>query len=130
MPDIFVPQDPAGYTSYYAAVAKMGLFTRFPFEYTDKNRATLVAYTTMDDLLSYLKQQNLLEQFVQHASSKGVKRRNNLISQSRSVMEDILYGNVIYNMLGMEEYVKYLNLTDPAVLKAVDILESGKSRLR
>lgn len=128
MPDIFVPQDTAGYTSYYAAVAKMGLFTRFPFEYTDKNRATLVAYTTMDDLLSYLKQQNLLEQFVQHASSKGVKRRNNLISQSRSVMEDILYGNVIYNMLGMEEYVKYLNLTDPAVLKAIEILDSGTSR--
>ena len=31
MPDIFVPQDTAGYTSYYAAVAKLGLFTRFPF---------------------------------------------------------------------------------------------------
>ena len=43
-------------------------------------------------------------------------------------MEDILYGNIIYNMLGMEEYVKYLNLTDPAVLKAVEILERGESR--
>jgi carboxyl-terminal processing protease len=43
-------------------------------------------------------------------------------------MEDILYGNIIYNMLGMEEYVKYLNLTDPAVLKAVNILDRGASR--
>ena len=128
MPDIFVPQDTAGYTSYYAAVAKMGLFTRFPFEYTDKNRAILSNYTTMDELFVHLKQQDLLEQFVQHASSKGVKRQNKLINQSRIVMEDILYGNVIYNMLGMEEYVKFLNLTDPAVLKAVEILDSGKSR--
>ena len=128
MPDIFVPQDTAGYTSYYAAVAKLGLFTRFPFQYTDKNRSTLAAYTTMEELLHYLKQQNLLEEFVQHATSKGVKRRNNLISKSRAVMEDILYGNIIYNMLGMEEYVKYLNLTDSAVLKAVEILDRGESR--
>jgi carboxyl-terminal processing protease len=43
-------------------------------------------------------------------------------------MEDILYGNVIYNVLGMEEYVKFLNLTDPTVLKAVEILDKGESR--
>ena len=128
MPDIFVPQDTTGYTSYYAAVAKRRLFTQFPFEYTDKNRHKLSAYTTMEELHAYLHGQDLLEEFVQYASSKGIKRRNNLISQSRDVMEEILYGNVIYNMLGMEEYIKYLNLTDPVVLKAVEILDRGESR--
>ena len=82
----------------------------------------------MEELLSYIKGQNLLEEFVKHAASKGIKRRNDLINQSRTLMEEILYGNVIYNMLGMEEYVKYLNLTDPAVLKAVEVLEKGESR--
>ena len=128
MPDIFVPQDTVGYTSYYAAVSRLGLFTRFPFQYTDKNRQMLAPYTTMEELLSFLQQQNLLEEFVVHATSKGVKRRNNLIRKSRTLMEDILYGNIIYNMLGMEEYVKYLNLTDPAVLKAVEVLEKGESK--
>ncbi len=128
MPDIFVPEDTAGYTSYYANVAKAGLFTRFPFEYTDKNRQQLSQYTTMEELLQYLKTQDLLEQLVQHATSKGIKRRNNLIRQSRTLMEEILYGNVIYNVLGMEEYVKYLNQTDPAVLKAVEVLDRGESK--
>lgn len=128
MPDIFIPQDTAGYTSYYATVAKMGLLTRFPFQYTDKNRQQLMEYTTMEELLQYLKKQNLLEEFVQHATSKGVKRRNNLIGKSRDLIEEILYGNIIYNMLGMEEYVKYLNLTDPVVLKAVEVLDKGESR--
>ena len=128
MPDIFVPQDTAGYTSYYATVAKRGYFTQFPFEYTDKNRQTLSAYTTMEELHTYLSKQDLLEEFVQYASTKGVKRRNNLIRQSRTLMEEILYGNIIYNMLGMEEYVKYLNLTDPVVLKAVEVLQKGESR--
>ena len=62
------------------------------------------------------------------AARKGIKRNNNLIRQSRAVMEEILYGNIIYNVLGMEEYVKYLNLTDPVVLKAVEVLQKGESR--
>ena len=106
----------------------MGLFTRFPFEYTDKNRQHLAQYTTMEELLSYLKGQSLFEEFVNHATSKGIKRRNDLINQSRNLMEEILYGNIIYNMLGMEEYVKYLNLTDPVVLKAIEVLDKEESR--
>ena len=42
-------------------------------------------------------------------------------------MEEILYGNIVYNILGMEEYTKYLNLTDPVVLKAVEVLEKGET---
>ena len=128
MPDIFIPQDTTGYTSYYAAVAKMGLLTRFPFQYTDKNRQQLAQYTTMEKLYQHLKGVDLMEEFVAYATSKSVKRRNNLISKSHDLIEDILYGNIIYNMLNMEEYVKYLNLTDQAVLKAVEVLNDGKSR--
>lgn len=128
MPDIFVPQDTTGYTSYYANVAKMGLFTQFPFQYTDKNRQQLTQYKTMEELLRYLQGKDLLEEFVQHATNKGIKRRNNLIRESRTLMEEILYGNIIYNMLGMEEYIKYLNQTDPAVLRAIEVLDRGESR--
>ena len=67
---------------------------------------------------------------VDYATLKGVKRRNNLIRKSRGLMEDILYGNIIYNVLGMQEYVKYLNLADPTVLKAVEVLDRGESRPR
>jgi len=127
MPDIFVPQDTMGYTSYYAAVAKLRLFTQFPFQYTDKNRQVLAPYKTMEELQAYLKNSNIMEEFIQYASSKGIKRRNNLIAKSRTLMEEILYGNIIYNMLGMEEYIKFLNQTDPVVLKAVEILDKGES---
>lgn len=54
---------------------------------------------------------------------KGLKRRNNLMMKSRRLFEMSLYGNIIYNMLGMEAYVEYLNESDKTVLKAVEILE-------
>ena len=50
-----------------------------------------------------------------------------MLYRSRALFEESLYGNIIYNMLGMEEYLKYLNATDPAVLRAIEVLERGES---
>jgi carboxyl-terminal processing protease len=127
MPDIFVPQDTTGMTSYFRMAANRGLIIRYTFEYTDQNRSTLQKYDTPEKMEEYLKKQNLLNTFAAWAEKKGLKRRNNLMAKSRQLFEISLYGNIIYNMLGMEAYVEYLNETDKAVLKAVEILEKGES---
>ena len=127
MPDIFVPQDTSDYTSYYKTAAMRGLIQQFSFDYTDKNRPLLKEYTTLTELEHHLKRQALLEKFSRYADERGLKRRNNMIYKSRALFEEAIYGNIIYNILGMEEYVKYLNNTDPAVLRAVNVLEMGES---
>ena len=127
MPDIFVPQDTTGITSYFSMAVNRGLTLQFAFQYTDQNRHTLQKYTTSDELLQYLKKQNILEKFARFAESKGLKRRNILMYKSQKLFERNLYGNIIYNMLDMEDYLKYLNQLDPTVLKAIEILEDGKS---
>ena len=127
MPDIFVPQDTSNYTSYYKTAAMRGLIVKFAFDYTDRNRARLKEYEDVKSLEKYLKSQSLLEQFARYADTRGLKRRNNMLYKSRALFEEALYGNIIYNMLGMEEYIKYLNETDPAVLRAVEVLERGES---
>jgi carboxyl-terminal processing protease len=127
MPDIFVPQDTSNYTSYYKTAAMRGLIVKFAFDYTDRNRARLKEYEDVKSLEKYLKSQGLLHQFARYADTRGLKRRNNMLYKSRPLFEEALYGNIIYNMLGMEEYIKYLNETDPAVLRAVEVLERGES---
>lgn len=127
MPDIFVPQDTTGMTSYFRMAANRGLIIRYTFEYTNQNRSTLQQYDIPEKMEEYLKKQNLLNKFAAWAEKKGLKRRNNLMAKSRRLFEMSLYGNIIYNMLGMEAYVEYLNETDKTVLKAVEILEKGES---
>ena len=127
MPDIFVPQDTTGVTSYLIEVSNKGLILQFSFQYTDRNRAKLNEYKDEESLLEYLKKQGIMEQFIRYASSKGVKRRNLLISKSRQLLERNLYGNIIYNMLGQEEYIRYINQSDATVQKALDILEKGEA---
>ena len=128
MPDIFVPQDTTGYNNYYTALSRSGLFRSYTFKYTDKNRSTLAKYTDMPSLLSYLKSSSVLEGFYSEASRKGVRTPTATErAEAGKNIETVVYGNIIYNMLGMDEYVQFLNRTDPVVLRAVEVLEKGES---
>ncbi len=127
MPDIFVPQDTVGYTSYYSTVVNNRLHNEFTFQYTDTNRESLSKYDNYKTMLAYLKRQNLVEKFVRFAETRDVKRRNLMISKSHKLLERLIYGGIIYNMLGTEEYVAYLNQDDPTVKKAVEILTNGEA---
>lgn len=127
MPDIFVPQDTTGMTSYYRMAATRGLIIRYTLDYTDKNRNKLKEYDTPQKMEAYLKAQNLLEKFAEYAEKKGLKRRNILMYKSKQLFEESLYGNIIYNMLGIEAYITYSNLTDKTVQKALEVLEKGES---
>ena len=74
-------------------------------------------YDNEEDLLKYLRHQSIVEQFVRFADSKGVKRRNLLIHKSYKLLERSLYGNIIYNILGREQYIRYINQSDATVKK-------------
>ena len=127
MPDVFVPRDTTGVTSYLMEVSNKGLLIQFSFQYTDRNRAKLDQINDETELQKYLEKQNIVEQFVQFAAQKGVKRRNLLINKSRKLLERNLYGNIIYNIQGKEAYIRYINRDDATVLKALEILERGEA---
>lgn len=127
MPDVFVPQDTTGVTSYLIDVSNRGLIIQFSFRYTDQNRQKMQQYEDEESLKKYLLRQNIVEQFIRFADSKGIKRRNLLIQKSHKLLEKYLCGNIIYNMLGREQYIRYLNHDDETVKKALDILERGEA---
>ncbi len=127
MPDIFVPHDTIGTSSYLTEVFSKGLSLQFAFQYVDKNRSTLEPIKTEAEMEKFLKTQHIVERFVQFAQTKGVKRRNNLIKKSYSLLEKNLVANIVYNILGMEEHIKYLNKSDKTVQTALSVLEKGES---
>ncbi|MBR4381061.1 MAG: S41 family peptidase [Bacteroidaceae bacterium] len=127
MPDIFVPQDTIGVTSYLIEVSNKGLISRFGFNYSDKNREKLVKMEDEEALAKYLSKQDITGQFIRYCDSQGVKRRNLLINKSHKLLEKYLCSNIISNVLGTEPYIKYWNRDDNTVLKAVEVLEKGEA---
>lgn len=127
MPDIFVPEDTTGVTSYLTQVITRGLMLQYTFQYTDNNRSKLRKYNTSTDLYNYLRGQRLIDEFARFADHKGIKRRNILILKSHRLLEKNIYGNIIYNMLGKEAYLKFINKSDRTVQKALLLLKKDKA---
>ena len=76
MPDIFVPEDTTGVTSYYINVANNGLIQKFAYNVADRYRQMLDGVRTTERLLKVLPRDNtLLENFVKFAASNGVPAR-------------------------------------------------------
>ena len=127
MPDIFVSSDTVDMTTYAQEAFSRGLIARYALGYSDKNRRKLSHIKTNEEMVSYLDSTPLLNEFVEYAEKKGLKPNHSHIKKSKDILCRSLYSNIIYQMLGMQEHVKFINQDNPTVLKAVEILENGKS---
>lgn len=123
-PDIFIPEDSTNMTSYYKEAAMSGLILQFAYTYTDDNRHKLAEYDTLDKMLDYLKQQNLVEQFAEYADKNGLKRRNLLIMKSHDKLERYIFSRIIYNMLSETVWTQYLNNGDDMINAALDVFRT------
>ncbi|MDE6076413.1 MAG: S41 family peptidase, partial [Muribaculaceae bacterium] len=87
MPDIFVPEDTTGFTSYYINVANKGLVQKYAYSVADKYRDLLKGSKSLERLLKILPRDNtLLENFVNFAVKNGVPARWYYINQSRQLL--------------------------------------------
>lgn len=127
MPDIFVPEDTAYLTSYYKEAVMSGLLNKFAFAYTDENRKKLEAFETTEEIVTFLKKQNVIDQFASYAEKRDLRRRNLMIRKSQPLFEENLYGRIIYNTKDMNALVEHLNSTDHVVQKAVELFEKGEA---
>ena len=82
---------------------------------------------TEDVVFKFMDRQPMLEGLISFAKRKDITPNGNELAESREVLTRSIYSNIIYHMLGMMEHIKFVNLKDSTVLKAVEILESGKA---
>lgn len=126
-PDIFVPEDTLGMTSYFKEAAMRGLILQFAFVYTDNNRPKLSGFENMYDLADYLDSQNTVDKFATYADKNGLKRRNLLIKKSYDMLKLYINSRIIYNIMDEEDWIEYLNLDDNVVKTALDVFKRNEA---
>lgn len=127
MPDIFIPEDTSDITSYYKEAVISGLIHQYALKFTDSHRKILEEKESVNDMIIYLKQQNILADFAKFAQERGLRRRALMLYQSRKLFERNIFGNIINNAKDTERFYEYLNIDDRTVGRAIKILEEGKS---
>ena len=123
MPDIFVAQDTTGSSKYYTNVVRKSLVNKFSFKYVDSNRSTLSQYKTCTEIESYLDRRNVLGTFYDYAAKNGIKRDYSMTPAATKQMRNALYSNIIYDALDMQDYIMFINMSDPAIDKAIETLK-------
>ena len=126
-PDIFVPEDTLGMTSYFKQASMSGLILQFAFTYTDDNRPKLNNFKEMMELADYLDKQNMVDKFATYADKHGLQRRNLLIRKSHKLLERYINSRVIYNMLNDQAWNQYINQDDPVINKTMEVFEKNEA---
>lgn len=87
-PDIFVPRDSTGVTSYYIRLIQSGTMPRFAFEYADKRREQLEQLGSVAQIADYLTTQgtSLLFEYAYYAQAEGVPIRTTLLHRSSDLI--------------------------------------------
>jgi carboxyl-terminal processing protease len=126
-PDIFIPDDTTGVTSYYMDAVYKGLIAQFCFEVVDQNRDILADLNTMEKKIKWLDQQNILESFARYGQKHSLPRRNIMMQKSKRLFYRSIYSGIIYNCSEMNDYLRFLNQDDPAVKRSLQIIREGKT---
>lgn len=126
MPDVFVPEDTVGYTSWYAQVSNKGLIQKYAFSVAEKYRHLTKGVKDIDKLMLLIPRDNtLLQNFVAYASQQGVPARWYYINRSRNVLLRQIKAVIARDIIGFPAYLEVLNSGDPAVERALQLLDDS-----
>lgn len=126
MPDIFIPRDTAGYTSYLSTVINKGTLYMYALIYSDTHKKEFQQYKNYKELWAYLKTQPLVNDFTNYAVGKGIRKRPNLIAISYKIIENQLQAYIIKNFFDDAGFYPVFLNDDVTLNKAIFILSDGK----
>ncbi len=128
IPDIFVPRDTSGISSYYIAVLNAGLIQQFAFHYVDANRGVLKQMKDYKQFLRTLPGNDaLINDFVDYAAHKGIPARWYYINISRDLIASQLKALIARDVFGANAYYPIINKTDKVIEVAVKSLNKHKA---
>ena len=128
MPDVFVPEDTLGMTSYYVQVVNAGLIQKYAYKVADNYREVLKNAKTLDQFKRLLPRDNtLLEGFVEYAAANGVPARWYYIRKSQNLILSQLKGVIARDILGYSSFIEMLNEEDTVVKRGLELLRNGQS---
>jgi carboxyl-terminal processing protease len=123
MPDVFIPYDTTGITKYYESVFSKGLIYKFAFLYSDQRRATLSVCKNIDELISLLHNNNILDEFVEYSKINGIIPGKNEINLSGKLLENQIIANVGRNFFDDEGFYPVVLELDKSFKKAIEVLK-------
>ena len=132
MPDIFIGRDTTLTTPYYNKCVNMAYTYQFALTYTDAHRKELQKQKSWQAMERHLLKNNILEEFVGFASSKGINAQDTTLTKysplsveqqirkSTPLLNRLLCAYIIRNIMGDEGFYPIFERDDEITRRAVE----------
>ena len=121
-PDIFIPLDTNGSSSYLSALSYTASFTEFAFEYVDENRKSLNTFRNAQDYdNTFVISENMFADFVLYAEEHHqIKRSPYGLVASKERIKTRLKAQIALNVWGNNGMYTVYNKKDRTVIRAIE----------
>ncbi len=126
MPDIFVPLDTTFYSKYYEKLQQKFIVRDFSYHFADKHRETLSKMRDYKQMELFIRKEHYMQQFVQFAAKKGVKKDARGFEQSKKVLGNQILALIVRNILDNEGFYPIYQRDDVFIEKALQALQKQK----
>jgi len=124
MPDIFIPADTTGNSTYLFKLMQKGLVYQYAFDYADKHRTELASLKSGAEFSALLRSRSILNEFLQYAAKNGVPNNEAGIKLSGKVIEAQLMAYIARNIIGEEGFYSIISSIDNTLLEAVKYIHN------
>ncbi len=130
MPDIYVPTDTTGISSYYIDVLNAGLLQKYAFKYADSHRREHQNAKNVNSLLAMLpSDEAIIQDFAFYARDNGaIAPRWYYINISRDLIVSQIKALIARDVLGTSGYYEVINRYDNAVKQALKQFSSHTTK--
>ncbi len=124
MPDIFVPADTIGNSTYLFKLMQKGLVYQYAFDYADKHRSELSNLKSGAEFMKLLRSRSIFNDFLQYAVKNGVASNEEGIRISGNIIETQLMAYIARNIIGEEGFYAVISTIDNTLIEAVKTIHN------
>ena len=124
-PDIFVPVDTTGYSTYFMKLVQKGIIYQFAYAYADQHRDVLTALKTPGEIEDYLDKNKVYNELIKYAAGKGVPYNEKDAKESEFIIRTQTKAYIARNILGDDGFYPIIQHIDKTLLKAIDVTKEN-----
>ncbi len=122
MPDIFVPLDTIGHSTYFSSIINKGLISQFTFDFVDKNRNLLKGYKTFKEYNSKFQvTDNIFNDFIIYVAKNGISKDEKGLKKSGAIIKIQIKANIARQIWKNEGFYPVIQEVDNTLKKALEI---------
>ncbi len=125
MPDYFVPSDTSYVSAYYNK--SISQLYAFAFKYSDKHRDQISKFTHFSELEQYLRQQNLLPDFIRFAAPQLGQPTPTELKKSGDDLNRLIIAYIMRQCKDENYFYQEFNSSDKTYLKGLEVLKQSIS---